>query len=69
MGANSGTNACSSIKPFYWEIGDTAATLAAIRLPQAGRGPAELEEWRWTKDGPVRGSERGCGHRPAAILI
>ena len=31
--ANSGTNTCSSIKPFYWEIGDATGTLPLFKAP------------------------------------
>jgi hypothetical protein len=37
--ANSGTNACSSIKPFYWEVGDRTATLAAGSTDSASGTP------------------------------
>jgi hypothetical protein len=37
--ADSATNACSSIKPFYWEIGDASATLASGSTDGAGGSP------------------------------
>lgn len=37
--ANSGTNACNSIKPFYWEIGDATAALASGSTDSAGGNP------------------------------
>jgi hypothetical protein len=37
--AISGSNACNSIKPFYWEVGDRTATLAAGSTDSAGGTP------------------------------
>ena len=37
--ANSGANACHSIKPFYWEIGDATAALASGSTDSASGNP------------------------------
>jgi len=37
--ANSSTNACHSIQPFYWEIGDSTAALASGSTDAAGGNP------------------------------
>jgi hypothetical protein len=37
--ADSGSNACSAIKPFYWEIGDATATLASGSTDSASGSP------------------------------
>lgn len=37
--ANSSTNACNAIKPFYWEIGDASAALASGSTDAAGGSP------------------------------
>jgi hypothetical protein len=37
--ADSGSNACNTIKPFYWEIGDATATLASGSTDSAGGSP------------------------------
>lgn len=38
--AASGTNSCSSIKPFYWEIGDATGTLASGSTDAASGSPS-----------------------------
>ena len=40
--ANSTTNACSAIRPFYWEVGDALATKVSGSLKGDGSGPVYL---------------------------